>query len=180
MAGVGSGLRGVWGSRRPDLMGWIYNGSEFIKANKSQRDAYNKYNQQQLIKQGLAEPFTVPALALVGASLVGVVSIGSLAALFWGPFKDAVDEGIATVGDIPGEIKAVVVQTLDDAGVSGAEQSKYETDLLACVRAHPARIDVPWARNVKDPFRGAKVLTCMTRKGWGSDMVIETLAHLLI
>jgi len=160
-------------------MGWIYNGSEFIKANKSQRDAYNKYNQQQLIKQGLAEPFTVPALALVGASLAGIVTVGGLAALFWGPFKDAVDEGIATVGDIPGEIKAVVVQTLDDAGVSGAEQSKYETDLLACVRAHPVHVTLLGQR-IKDPTRGAKVLLCMTRKGWADDMVIETLTHLLI
>jgi len=160
-------------------MGWIYNGTEFIKANKAQRRAYDKYLQHELIKEGLAEPFTVPALALVGASLVGVVSVGSLAALFWGPFKDAVDEGIAAVGDLPGEIKAVVVQTLDDAGVSGAEQSKYETDLLACVKAHPVHITFLGQR-IKDPTRGAKVLLCMTRKGWADDMVIETLAHLLI
>jgi len=160
-------------------MGWIYNGSEFIKANKAQRDAFNKYNQHELIKEGLAEPYTVPALALVGASLVGVVSIGSLAALFWGPFKDAVDEGIQTIGDIPGEIKAVIVQTLDDAGVSKAEQSKYETDLLACVRSHPVHITL-LGQKIKDPTRGAKVLLCMTRKGWADDMVIETLAHLLI
>jgi len=160
-------------------VGWIYNGSEFIKADKAQQTAYNKYNQQQLIKEGLAEPYTVPALALVGASLVGVVSIGSLAALFWGPFKETVDEGIATVGAIPGEIKAVIVQTLDDAGVSGAEQSKYETDLIACVRAHPVHITLLGQR-IKDPTRGAKVLLCMTRKGWADDMVIETLTHLLI
>ena len=160
-------------------MGWIYNGSEFIKANKAQRDAFNKYNQHELIKEGLAEPYTVPALALVGASLVGVVSIGSLAALFWGPFKDEVDAAVAAVGALPGEIKAVVVQTLDDAGVSRAEQSKYETDLLACVKAHPVHITLLGQR-IKDPTRGAKVLLCMTRKGWADDMVIETLTHLLI
>ena len=89
------------------------------------------------------------------------------------------DEGLAAVGALPGEIKAVVIQTLDDAGVSRAEQSKYETDLIACVRAHPINITI-LGQTVKDPLRGSKVLTCMVRKGWGADMVIETLTHLVI
>jgi len=160
-------------------MGWIYNGSEFIKVDKRQRDAYNKYNQQQLIEQALAEPYTVPTIGGIGLFLAGSVTLGGLTALFWGPFKNAVDESIATVGALPGEIKAVVVQTLDDAGVSGAEQSKFETDLVACVKSHPVHIALLGQR-IKDPTRGAKVLLCMTRKGWADDMVIETLTHLLI
>jgi len=148
-------------------MGWIYNGTDFIKANKTQRRAYDKYLQHELVKTGLAEPYTVPAIALAGAGLVGVVSIGSLAALFWGPFKAAVDEGIEAVGDLPGELKAVVVQTLDDAGVSGAEEEKFGKDLVACLKKH------------NEPLRGAKVILCMTRKGWGVDMVVEALTDLI-
>jgi len=148
-------------------MGWIYNGTEFIKANKAQRAAFEKYNNLELIKTGLAEQYTVPTVALVGASLAGVVTIGSLAALFWGPFKAAVDEGIEAVGDLPGELKAVVVKTLDDAGVSGAEEDKFGKDLVACLKKH------------NEPLRGAKVLLCMTRKGWATDMVIEALTDLI-
>ena len=160
-------------------MGWIYNGSEFIKANRSQQDAFNKYQRELTIRGALAQPAALPTIALVGASLTGAITVGSLAALFLGPIKKEVDEGLAAVGALPGEIKAVVVQTLDDAGVSRAEQSKYETDLIACVRAHPVNITI-LGQTVKDPIRGAKVLTCMVRKGWGSDMVIETLTHLVI
>ena len=160
-------------------MGWIYNGSEFIKANKSQREAFTKYQRELTIRGALAQPAALPTIALVGASLAGTITVGSLAALFWGPIKKEVDEGLAAVGALPGEIKAVVVQTLDDAGVSRAEQSKYETDLIACVRAHPVNITI-LGQTVKDPIRGAKVLSCMVRKGWGSDMVIETLTHLVI
>jgi len=148
-------------------MGWIYNGTEFIKANQAQRQAYEKYHNFQLIKTGLAEPFTVPAIALAGAGLAGVVTIGSLAALFWGPFKEAVDEGIESIGDLPGELKAVVVKTLDDAGVSGDEEDKFGKDLVACLKKH------------NEPLRGAKVLLCMTRKGWGTDMVVEALTDLI-
>ena len=72
----------LWGSPRPDLMGWIYNGSEFIKANKSQREAFTKYQRELTIRGALAQPYAFPTIALVGASLAGTITVGSLAALF--------------------------------------------------------------------------------------------------
>jgi hypothetical protein len=148
-------------------MGWIYNGTEFVKANPSQRKAYEKYNNQLLAEATLSEPFTVPAIALAGAAAAGVVTVASLGAIFWGPFKAAVDEGIEAVGDLPGELKALVVQTLDDAGVSGAEEDKFGKDLVACLKKH------------NEPLRGTKVVFCMTRKGWATDMVVEALTDLV-
>ena len=161
-------------------MGWIYNGTEFIKANKAQLKAYDKHKNHLLAEATLSEPFTVPAIALAGAAAVGLVTVGTLGAIFWGPARDIVDEAIQDVKDLPGEIKEAVVKAIDDAGVSTAEQPKFTSDAVRCLQAHPARMDVPWARNVKDPFRGLKVLNCMRKKGWAEDMVIEGIAQIFI
>jgi len=160
-------------------MGWIYNGTEFIKANKAQRQAYDKYLQHELIKEGLAEPYTVPAIALIGASLAGVVTVGSLGVLFWGPAKDIVDQAVEDIKDLPGEIKDAIIVAVDNAGVSTAEQPKFLSDSLSCLQAHPATVTI-LGQKVKDPLRGLKILNCMRKKGWADDIVIEGIARIFI
>jgi len=161
-------------------MGWIYNGTEFIKANKAQLKAYDKHNNFLLAEATLSEPFTVPAIALAGAAVAGVVTVGTLGAFFWGPAKDIVDQAVEDIKDLPGEIKEAIIVAIDDAGVSTAEQPKFTSDAVRCLQAHPARMDVPWARNVKDPLRGLKILNCMRKKGWSRDIVYEGIAHIFI
>jgi len=158
-------------------MGWIYNGAEFIKANKAQRQAYDKYQQHLLIKEGLAEPFTIPAIALAGAAAAGVLTVGSLAALFWGPVKDIVEEGIETVGEIPGKIKTIIIETVEEAGVSREETPKFLSDATACLRVHPAHT-VILGQKVPDFLRGFKLAACMTKKGWADDIAIQGLKNL--
>jgi len=160
-------------------MGWIYNGTDFIKANKAQLKAYEKYHNFQLIKTGLAEPFTVPAI-VTGISLAaGVVTIGSFAALFWGPAKAIVDKAVEDIKDLPGEIKDAIVVAIDDAGVSTAEQPKFLSDSLRCLQTHPATITI-LGQKVKDPFRSLKILNCMRKKGWVDDVIIEGIVHIFI
>lgn len=165
-------------------MGWIYNGDKFIKANRAQLKAYDKHNNFLLTEATVAAPFTVPAIALAGAAVAGVVTITSLGALFWGPAKDIVDEAIEDIKDLPGEIKEAVVQIIEDAGVSTEEQPKFTTDAVKCLQAHPARITnpiMPWQLNkVKDPLRGLKVLNCMRKKGWAEDIVIAGITQIFI
>ena len=59
------------------LMGWIYNGAEFIKANKAQRQAYDDFKRHELAITALGEPYTVPVLGVLGSIALG----GSIAAL---------------------------------------------------------------------------------------------------
>ena len=160
-------------------MGWIYNGTEFIKANKAQLKAYDKHNNFLLAEATLSEPFTVPAIALAGAAVAGVVTVGTLGALFWGPAKDIVDQAVEDIKDLPGEIKEAVVKAIDDAGVSTAEQPKFASDAYICLKTHPATITI-LGQKVKDPLRGLKILNCMRKKGWAEDIVIEGIAHIFI
>jgi len=160
-------------------MGWIYNGTEFIKANKEQRRAYDKYQNHQLVEEALSEPYTVPAIALLGASVAGVITVGSLVTLFWGPAKNIVDQAVEDIKDLPGEIKDAVITAIDDAGVSTAEQPKFTSDAYICLKTHPATITV-LGQKVKDPLRGLKILNCMRKKGWAEDIVIEGIAQIFI
>ena len=160
-------------------MGWIYNGTEFVEANKAQRKAYEKYNNHLLAEATLSEPFTVPAIALAGAAAAGLVTVGTLGALFWGPAKDIVDQAVEDIKDLPGEIKEAVVKAIDDAGVSTAEQPKFTSDALRCLQSHPATITI-LGQKVKDPLRSFKILNCMRKKGWADDIVIEGIAQIFI
>jgi len=160
-------------------MGWIYNGTEFIKANKAQLRAYDKYQNHQLVEEALSEPYTVPAIALAGAAAAGVVTVGTLGALFWGPAKNIVDQAVEDIKDLPGEIKDAIIVAIDDAGVSTAEQPKFTSDAYICLKTHPATITV-LGQKVKDPLRSLKILNCMRKKGWAEDIIIEGIAHIFI
>jgi len=160
-------------------VGWIYNGTEFIKANKAQLKAYDKHNNFLLAEATLSEPFTVPAIALAGAAAAGLVTVGSLGVLFWGPAKGIVDKAVEDLKDLPGEIKAAIIVAIDDAGVSTAEQPKFASDAYICLKTHPPTITI-LGQKVKDPLRSLKILNCMRKKGWAEDIVIEGIAQIFI
>ena len=158
-------------------MGWIYNGTEFIKANKAQLKAYDKHNNFLLGKAALEEPFALPTLAATVGILAGTITIGSFAAVLWGPAKELVDEGIKAIGDLPGEIKAVVIKSVEDAGISSAETPKFISDATACLKTHPSHVTV-LGQKVPDLLRAPKLIVCMTRKGWADDIAIQGLKNL--
>ena len=158
-------------------MGWIYNGVEFIKANKAQRQAYDKYNHFQLGQTALAEPFALPTLAATVGVLAGTITIGSFAAVLWGPAKTIVDEAVQDLKDLPGEVKDAIIVAIDEAGVSVAEQPKFTQDALNCLRAHP-KDTVIFGRKVPDLLRAPKILNCMRKKGWADDIVIQGIANI--
>ena len=56
-------------------MGWIYNGAEFIKANKAQRRAYDDFKRHELAITALGEPYTVPVLGLLATLATGALSL---------------------------------------------------------------------------------------------------------
>ena len=62
------------------LMGWIYNGVEFIKANRAQRRAYDDFKRHELAITALGEPYTVPVIGVLAALGTGALSL-RLAAL---------------------------------------------------------------------------------------------------
>ena len=114
-----------------------------------------------------------------GAAAAGVVTVGTLGALFWGPAKGIVDKAVEDLKDLPGEIKDAVIQAIDDAGISTAEQPKFTSDAYICLKTHPATITI-LGQKVKDPLRGLKILNCMRKKGWAEDIVIEGIAQIFI
>ena len=164
-------------------MGWVYDGAGFVEANKAQRQAYDKHLRHELIREALSEPYAVPAMIGGALFLTGAVSVAYLSTVFWGPFK----EGITDLGDIPGDIKTLIVTTIDDAGISAAELPRFESDLRKCIKAHPrylkplpAALLGPVAALLPDPFRTPKIIRCMTLRGWAEDVVIEVMAHMVI
>ena len=57
-------------------MGWIYNGAEFVKANKAQRQAYSDFKRHELAMGALSQPYTIPVIGVLAALAAG----GSIAA----------------------------------------------------------------------------------------------------
>jgi len=172
-------------------MGWIYDGAGFVKANKEQRQAFDKYQRHELIREALAEPYTVPAMIGGVLFFAGAVSVAALATVLWGPFK----KEITAAGDIPGEVVELIIHTLDEAGISEEEQSRFQSDLRNCIKAHPRYLKpspvtalLPFyfgpvgaaAAVLPDPLRTPKIIRCMNSKGWATDMVIEAMVHMII
>jgi len=53
-------------------MGWIYNGTEFIKADKAQKRAYTQHQYAITVREALAQPYALPTLAFTGFTLAGI------------------------------------------------------------------------------------------------------------
>ena len=68
-------------------MGWIYNGAEFVKANKAQQKAYDDFKRHELVISGLAQPYTIPTVGALSAALIGGLTLTGILAVLFGPGK---------------------------------------------------------------------------------------------
>jgi len=78
------------------------------------------------------------------------------------------------------DITSAVTGTLDAAkiGVTPTEESAFVKDGVACIAQFPKYppgdfIFTPLG--IADPLRQTKIATCMVRKGWGDDVVLNWL-----
>jgi len=79
--------------------------------------------------------------------------------------------------DLPSVPAAGTVLDNLNVGIVGEEKTKFVSDGLACLAATPKRITV-LGQTFVDPLRGAKIATCMIRKGWADDVVLQWLRDL--
>ena len=78
------------------------------------------------------------------------------------------------------DVTSAVTTALDTAkvGITPAEQSKFISDGTACIAAHPKYPPgdfILTPLGIADPLRETKIATCMIRKGWGGDVVLNWL-----
>ena len=78
------------------------------------------------------------------------------------------------------DVTSAVTTALDTAkvGITPAEQSKFISDGTACIAAHPKFPPgdcILTPLGIADPLRETKIATCMIRKGWGGDVVLNWL-----
>ena len=135
-------------------MGWIYNGAEFIKANKAQRKAYDDFKRHELAISGLAQPYTIPTVGALSAALIGGLTLTGITAVLFGPGK----AWIAEKEDWVQSKYDAVVKAAVDAGVSTSEQSRLVADGRACMAA--AQSPIPGVT-------GFNFFNCMRKKGLG-------------
>jgi len=78
------------------------------------------------------------------------------------------------------DVTSAVTAALDTAkiGVTPAEESAFLKDGIACIAAHPKFPPgdfILTPLGIADPLRETKIATCMIRKGWGGDVVLNWL-----
>jgi len=78
------------------------------------------------------------------------------------------------------DVTSAVTTALDTAkvGITPAEESKFISDGTACIAAHPKFPPgdfILTPLGIADPLRETKIATCMIRKGWGGDVVLNWL-----
>ena len=143
-------------------MGWIYNGAEFVKANKAQQKAYDDFKRHELAISGLAQPFTVPTIGALAGVLIGGLTLTGIIAVLFGPGK----AWIAEKEDWVQSKYDAVVQTAVNAGVSESERDRLVADGRACMAA--AQSPIPGVT-------GFNFFNCMRKKGWVDDIIVEYL-----
>ena len=132
---------------------------------------YNQVLMLELVKS----PFGLPTIAISAFAATGIFAGLRLASFVSG----------LTLPDLPGlpDLPSLPTgkQVLDDldVGIVGQEQSKFASDGIACLAAHPKTIEVPFVGRVKDPLRGAKIAACMVAKGWADDVVLQWLRNIV-
>jgi len=143
-------------------MGWIYNGTEFVEANKAQQKAYDDFKRHELVEGTLAQPFVLPSLAVLGGVLIGGLTLTGLLAVMFGPGTRWIKEK----KDWAEEKVEQIVKAAKDAGVAEDEQLKLLADGRACMAA--AESPIPGVT-------GLKFFNCMRKKGWVDDVIIEMI-----
>jgi len=79
-----------------------------------------------------------------------------------------------------GDVKSAVTTALDSAkiGITPTEESAFVKDGVACIAQfpkYPPGDFILTPLGIADPLRETKIATCMIRKGWGGDVVINWL-----
>jgi len=134
-------------------MGWIYNGAEFIKADKAQRKAYDDFKRHELAEGTLAQPFALPTIGVLAGVLIGGLTLTGIIAVLFGPAK---------------EWTAAKVETLkkmaEEAGITPSEAQSMYGDFHVCVKTVGG-----------GPLGGLRILNCLRKKGWADDLIIEMI-----
>ena len=78
------------------------------------------------------------------------------------------------------DVTSAVTDALDAAkiGVTPAEEPAFVSDGVACIAQNPKYPPgdfILTPLGIPDPLRESKVATCMIRKGWGGDVVLNWL-----
>ena len=140
-------------------MGWIYNGSEFIEANKAQRDAFNKYNQNEVIKEALAQPFALPTLAITGFALAGIPLGLKLFKTAEDTLQDALDAALLIID------QKIVTPTKPARALA--------EDIKDCIDA--GRISFPWGKMWVPGISESLFVSCAVAKGFSKTEAAEFL-----
>lgn len=134
-------------------MGWIFNGSEFIKANKAQQKAEDDFKRHKLVEGTMAQPFALPSIAVLAAVLIGGVTLTGIIAVLFGPAKEWTAKKVETLEKM-----------VKEAGVTPSEAQSMYGDFHVCVKTVGG-----------GPLGGLRILNCMRKKGWADDLIIEMI-----
>ena len=150
-------------------MGWIFNGSDFVKANKAQREAFNKVERDNTIKTFFSNPLIFPTIALfVAGGFLGLKLLDWINALTLPSLPELPD--FPSTADISQELQEdpgyIILLPLD--------RSRFEQDMVNCAASIPGTIgQAPFVTS--NPLRGAQMAACMLKKGWEGDLVFNAL-----
>ena len=127
------------------------------------------YN-QQLLLEAVKSTYGIPSVMVAGLVFSGAFVGMRIWDWITGLSLPEIKIDIPTTTDIS--------TALDDAkvGITGTEKTKFLSDGLSCLSAHPVKIKV-FGQTIRDPLRSTKVLGCMIQKGWGSDIVAQWLRN---
>ena len=140
-------------------MGWIYNGSEFIKADKAQKKAFAQYQYDLTIREALAQPFALPTLAAAGFTLAGIPLGIKL-------FKTAEDT-LQAASD-------VALKIIDEKIVTPTKPARaLAEDIKDCIEA--SRVSTPFGEIWIPLISGPKFSACALAKGFSKTEAAEFL-----
>ena len=128
----------------------------------AKKDKEYSYN-QELLLAGVKSTYGIPTVAIAGLTLSGAFAglrlIDWITSLSWPTLPS-----FPTSNDISSALDSAQI------GIVGDEKLKFASDAAACLRDNPASFNV-FGVDIPDPLRGAKLATCMLRKGWTTDIV---------
>lgn len=140
-------------------MGWIYNGSEFIKADKAQKKAFTQYQYDLTIREALAQPAALPTLAFIGFTLAGIPLGIKL-------FRTAA-ETLADAKEAAEKLYEEKIITPTKPVVALAE------DIKDCIDA--GRISFPWGKMWIPGISESLFVACALAKGFSKTEAAEFL-----
>ena len=140
-------------------MGWIYNGSEFIKADKAQKKAFTQYQYDLTIREALAQPFALPTLAAVGFTLAGIPLGIKLFKSAEQTLQDALDAALLIID------QKIVTPTKPARALA--------EDIKDCIEA--SRVSTPFGEIWIPLISGPKFSACALAKGFSKTEAAEFL-----